>query len=252
MTALLHRECSAVAGRTRRTPRSVSLVAALAASALLTLTACSSAGDEEAEQQTPEEVLATAKQTLDETPGVRISLATADLPSGTTGIQSAEGVGVRPASFEGSITVVLAGQALEVPVIAVDGKVYAEIPFTPGWSDIDPGDYGAPDPAGLISTEAGFSSLLPATTAVEEGESVRGGANNDEVLTEYTGSVPDTAVKNVIPSASGDFDATYTVTEDGELREVVLTGAFYGSSAEPNTYTIGFEDYGTEQEITAP
>ena len=49
------------------------------------------------------------------------------------------------------------------------------------------------------------------------------------MLTEYTGTVPDTAVKNVIPSASGDFDATYTVTEDGELREVVLTGAFYGA-----------------------
>ncbi len=86
---------------------------------------------------------------------------------------------------------------------------------------------------------------------MEEGDTVRGGEDNKEVLTEFTGTVPGDVVKNVIPSASGEFDATYTVTSDGELREAVLTGVFYPDT-EPMTYTLGFDDYGTEKEITAP
>ena len=56
-----------------------------------------------------------------------------------------------------------------MPVRAVDGKVYAQIPLTPGWSDVDPADYGAPDPAQLISADDGFPSILAATTDLEEG-----------------------------------------------------------------------------------
>jgi lipoprotein LprG len=220
------------------------------ASAALLLTGCSG-GDSASAAPSPEEVMDLAKETLDETSGVSISLVTDDLPDGVTGLTAAEGVGTRAPAFEGSITVVLSGTDFNVPIVAVDDKVWAQIPLTPGWSDVDPGEYGAPDPAQLMSTDAGFSSLLPATTDLEEGESVRGGENNEEVLTEYTGTVPGDVVSNVIPSASGDFDATYTVTEDGELREAVLTGVFYPDT-ESMTYTLGFEDYGTEQDITAP
>ena len=56
---------------------------------------------------------------------------------------------------------------------------------------------------------------------------------------------------NIIPTASGDFDATYTITDDGELREATLTGVFYEDS-ESMTYTVTFDDYGTEKDITAP
>jgi lipoprotein LprG len=60
-------------------------------------------------------------------------------------------------------------------------------------------------------------------------------------------------VANVIPSAEADgsFDATYTVSDSGELRQAVLTGVFYPDS-EPMTYTVDFTEYGTEQEIAAP
>ncbi len=71
------------------------------------------------------------------------------------------------------------------------------------------------------------------------------------MLTEFSGTVPGDVVANVIPSAEGDFDATYTINADGELREAVLNGVFYPDT-ESMTYTIGFQDYGTEQEITAP
>jgi lipoprotein LprG len=218
----------------------------------LALSSCS--GDEatpEEEKKSPADVLAQAKQTLDDTSGVRLNLATTDLPTGVTGITKAVGVGTHAPAFEGSITVVLSGNTFEVPVVAVDRKVYAQLPLTPGWQDVDPTEYGAPDPARLMSHDAGFSSLLSATTDLEAGESVRGGQTNTEILTEYTGTVPDTAVKNIIPGASGDFDATYTVTDDGELREAELTGVFYKGSPSM-TYTIDFENYGTDQEIIAP
>jgi lipoprotein LprG len=192
-----------------------------------------------------------AKTTLDETSGVAITMTGEDLPEGVTAIRAAEGVGTHAPAFDGTLTVVLAGTDFEVPVVAVDDTVYAQIPLTPGWSDVDPAEYGAPDPAGLMSTEEGLSSLLPATTDLEAGESVRGGEDNREVLTEYTGTVPGDVVGNVIPSASGDFDATYTVTGEGELRSARLTGVFYPDT-DPMTYVIDFDDYGTEQDITAP
>ncbi|WP_432478625.1 LppX_LprAFG lipoprotein [Nocardioides sp. GXQ0305] len=222
----------------------------LLAAALLALSACS--GDDPADEgPTPEEVMADAKATLDHTSGVSITLATEDLPEGVTAIRRAEGVGTHAPAFEGTLTVVLSGTDFDVPVVALDGKVWAQIPLTPGWSDVDPAEYGAPDPAQLMSTDDGLSSLLTATTGLEAGDSVRGGDDNREVLTEYTGSVPGDVVDGVIPSASGDFDAAYTVTEDGELRTARLTGVFYPDT-DPMTYTIGFDDYGSSPDITAP
>lgn len=226
--------------------------AALSATAfLLSLAGCSEDSAPVGDENTPEEVMALAKKTLDETSGVEITLRADQPPEGITAISAATGVGTRAPAFEGELTVMLGGQPFDVPVIAVDGSVFAQIPLTPGWSDVDPAEYGAPDPAQLMSTDTGFSSLLPATDGFEEGESVRGGQNNDEVLTEFTGTVPGDVVSNVIPSASGDFGATYTISAEGELRTAKLTGTFYPDT-EPMTYTIGFDAYGTEQDITAP
>ncbi len=218
---------------------------------VLALVGCSGEETPVGEDTTPEEVMALAKTTLDETSGVRLDLRTDEVPTGVTGISAATGVGTHAPAFDGTLTVILAGQPFEVPVIAVDDTVWAQIPLTPGWSDVDPADYGAPDPLQLMSTDAGFSSLLTGTTELEEGESVRGGENNEEVLTEYTGMLPASVVSNVIPSASGDFDATYTISAEGELRTVELTGVFYPET-DPITYTIGFDGYGIEPDITAP
>ena len=232
--------------------RSLPVRAAVAALTLaLTASACSGDDDSGDDSQTPEEVLAEAKTTFDETSGVRITLRTDDLPEGLEGLIGADGVGTRAPAFDGTIKVRYAGFEPDVPVVAVDDVVYAQLPLSTGWSDIDPGEYGAPDPAQLMDPDTGFSSLLPATTDLEQGEQVRGGSDNRDVLTEYTGTVPGSTVENIIPTASGDFDAAYTVSDDGELREVVLTGVFYPDSASM-TYTIEFSDYGTSQDITAP
>lgn len=225
------------------------LVVALACTSVL-LTACSDDA-QVSDGRTPEEVMELTKTTLDETSGVTLTLASEGLPDGVTALVAAEGVGTHAPAFDGEITVVLGGAQLDVPVVAVDGTVWAEVPFTTGWSDVDPAEYGAPDPAQLMSTDGGFSSLLVATEGLEEGESVRGGEDNKEVLTEFSGTVSADQVSTVIPSAEGDFDATYRINADGELREARLTGVFYPDT-EPMTYILGFEDYGTEKDIVAP
>ena len=227
----------------------VVLAAALAA---FSLSACN--GDSKgggAGSESPEQVLAAAKKTLDETSGVRIALTTDDLPDGVTGIEEAKGIGTHAPAFDGTITVNLSGQAFQVPVIAVDGKVYAQLPLTTGWQDVDPSQYGAPDPAQLLQPDKGFSSLLAATSDLKKGKSVRGGAGNKEVLTEYSGTVGATTMQNIIPTASGDFDVVYTITDDHELRAAELTGVFYKDS-KPMTYVVTFDDYGTTKDITAP
>ena len=61
----------------------------------------------------------------------------------------------------------------------------------------------------------------------------------------------DAVMTNRIPTAQGDFDVTFAITEDGELRTATLDGVFY-SDAEPTTYVVTVDDYGTEQEIVAP
>jgi len=222
--------------------------------ALAGVTACTGGDDGSADpdETTPEDVVALAEDTLVETSGVQLRLATQALPDGTAGVLSADGVATHAPAFDGTLTVSLSGQSVEVPVVAVDGEVWAQLPFTQGFDKVDPTAYGAPDPATLLDPENGFPALLTATESPEKGETVRGGADNSEVLTEYSGAVPGTAVAEVIPSASGDsFDAVWQVTDDGELRHAELTGVFYAGT-DPITYTVDFSDYGTEQEITKP
>lgn len=237
----------------RMISRAAGIPVALALIGSLALSSCSGGGDKKVtEDKTPEEVLAAAATSLSETSGVNLTLSTTDLPDGVSGITKADGVATNAPAFEGTITVIFGGQSVDVPVIAVDDVVYAQIPFSPGWQDIDPGDYGAPDPATLINAETGFGSLIGVTSELEEGESVRGGADNTEVLTTFTGTVPGAAMKKVIPSSSGDtFDAEYLVSDDGELRQAVLSGVFYPKSTEM-TYTVDFADYDTSKDIAAP
>ncbi len=142
------------------------------------LAGCSEDDKPGEDDPTPEEVLAEAKTNLDETSGVAITLSTDELPSGVTGVQSAEGVGVHPSAFEGSFDLSVNGLPATAEVNAVDGKTYARNSLLlPDWADItdDLDRYGAPDPANFMDPETGFSVILSDTTGIKEGDSVRGG-----------------------------------------------------------------------------
>ncbi len=215
------------------------------------LASCSDGSSEQTSSQSPQEVLALASEKLTGTSGVHVTLETTSLPDGVSGISKAAGIVTQAPAFDGTITVVFAGQNADVPVIAVDDLVYAQLPFAPGWNKVNPKEYGAPDPSQLTGAD-GFPGLLDKTDSVKAGQSVRGGANNSEVLTTYSGTVPADAMAQIIPSSSGDsFDVEWQVTEDGELRMATLKGIFYPQT-EVMTYTVEFDDYGSEKDITAP
>jgi lipoprotein LprG len=221
--------------------------------AALVLSACTGedASSEKKGGETPEQALAAAKRTLDETSGVHLGLESDGVDDATTALLSGKGTLTDAPAFDGTIVVQIAGLKPEVPVIAVGGKVYAQLPLTTGWQEIDPTDYGAPDPAALMSPDGGLSSMLTATTGVERGDTVRGGAGNKEVLTSYAGTLPASSARVIVPSVAGDVRATYTLTSHDELRQAVLSGDFYGTGT-TQTYTVTLEDYGVEKDIKAP
>jgi lipoprotein LprG len=199
----------------------------------------------------PATALKTAGQKLADTSGVTLSLTTGDLPDGVEGVQAAAGTVTDAPAFDGTLTAVTSAGTFQVPVKSVDGTVYAKIPLTPAFAPIDPGDYGAPDPGLLTSADKGIPAILAATTDPASGDQVRGGTDNKEVLSTVTGTVPATAVANLIPGASGDFQATYGIADNGELRQATFKGVFY--SGKPSmSYTLVLTDYGTSTDIAAP
>lgn len=220
---------------------------ALLVAALLAVAGCSGSSEPEI---APEDRLAAAKTVLDETPGLTLSIEADRLPPGVDGLASGDGVATHDPAFEGSLEVVGSGITVEVAVVAVDGVVWAQLPFRQDFVEVDPADYGAPDPAALMATEGGLSSLLTAAEDVEEGEQARDG---ELVLTTYTATVPGSAVASLLPSADpqADFDAVFSLDEEERLTRVELTGPFY-PDAEDVTYVVGLTDYGTEKEIVAP
>lgn len=224
-----------------------SLVTLLLVPILLALSACSGAGEPEV---SPAERLAAAKTVLDETPGLTLSIEADQLPAGVTGLSAGEGVATHDPAFEGTLEVAGSGVSAEVAVVAVDGVVWAQLPFRQDFVEIDPADYGAPDPAALMATEGGLSSLLTQADGVEEGEQTRDG---ETVLTTYTGTVPGEAVGALLPSADpdADFEAVFSIDGEDQLTRVELTGPFY-PDADDVTYVVGLRDYGTEKEIVAP
>ena len=232
----------------RRGAAQVGLATAVAA---VLLTGCS--GDEPAVTDgEATEVLAEAKQQLDETPGFDFELSTDELPDGTSGILNATGTGVHePRGFEGTLTVRFSGITAEVPVISTDGRVYAKVPpLQTRWSEIEPADYDAPDPAALLDPDEGISAWLTEADGIEAGDRVRDGGT---VVTPYTARLPGDAVASVIPTAvsSSSFDAEFRIDEDGRMVGGSFTGPFYATGGDV-TYDLTVSGYGSDEEIAAP
>ena len=216
---------------------------------LVLLAAGCSGGDEEP-AASPEDTLAAAKTKLDDTSGVKLRLSTEALPEGVDGLVDATGVGTHAPAFEGTIDLSVNQLSLEVPVVAVEGLVFAKLPFTTKYTDVDPADYDAPDPAHLMDTTTGISSWLTEADDLEEGDRSREGST---VLSSYSGTLTGDVVAATIPTAdkAGDFPVTFRLDDEGTLRTVEVSGPFYGKKGEVD-YTVALTDYGTEKDIKRP
>ena len=224
-------------------------VAAMLAVALLA-SACTGDGEAEARAQTPAELLAAGRASLEKSPSVTFTLESQGLPGKAVGISAAEGTGrFDPPAFAGTLNASVQGVTGKVDVIAVEQDVYMKF-FTPDYNQIDPADYGAPNPAALFDTDTGITSLADKTTGLEKDAQVRDGA---DVLATLKGTVPGSAVADllVVGDRSGTFEITYGVTTPGqELRKVVLTGPFYAGST--STYTLRLKRLDQAVDIARP
>jgi len=191
------------------------------------LSGCTGDDGSESAGGDPAQRLETARKALDDAPSLQIRLATDQLPDDTQGLIEADGVGNHDPAFEGTVRVFAGGLGqVDADLVSVDGKVVAKIGFVPDFVPIDPADYGAPDPAALVSSTSGVSSWLTATEDPAAGEQSRDDA---DVLTTIDGSLPGEVVESLIPSAdpAADFDVTYRLDGDDDLRGTSITGPFY-------------------------
>lgn len=203
----------------------------LVAILLVVLVGCRDSGNNE---QPVGERLAAAKQAFDTARYIGFTLTTDGLPDGIGGLESANGTGTHEPTFTGEIQI-SQGLSFTAKLLAVDGEVYAELPFV-GWTKIDPADYGAPDPTVLMDRSSGLSSLLTGATATATDGSERSGT---AVLTRVSGVLPGNAVHALFPaSALTPFRAIFTLTDDNVLHSVSMTGRFYGADHDPSTYYI--------------
>ena len=227
------------------------VAAAAAALCALSLASCSS----DPEGTSPTELtaaqqLAAAKAKVDAAPSVHLKLDSANVPDGSSGVVSADGWGKHPPAFKGTFKVALQGIQADAEITSLDGEVYAKLPLIPGTNKIDPATFGLPDPAVLFAPDKGLTTLLTATTSPVVGDKVRKGS---EVLTTVSGKLPGAAVADLflIGDRNGTFDASYALTDSQELRQVTLTGPFFGPGT-TSTYTLTLDQYGKPVTITKP
>ena len=224
-------------------------VAAMLGVALLA-SACTGGEEAEARGQTPAELLAAGRASLEKSPSVAFTLESQGLPGKAVGISAAEGTGkFDPPAFAGTLNATVKGVTGKVDVIAVEQDVFMKF-FTPDYHQIDPTDYGAPNPAQLFDTETGITSLVDKTTGLAKDSQVRDGA---DVLATVKGTVPGSAVADllVVGDRAGTFEITYGITTPGqELRKVVLEGPFYAGAT--STYTLRLKRLDQAVDIARP
>jgi lipoprotein LprG len=226
--------------------RASALLLALVVVAAPGLAACSGGSEESAP-----DLLARAKKVLDDASSVHFVLDSENAPDTGNGLLSGEGDVRRPASFEGTLTILAAGTSVDVKVISVDDTVYAQLPFSSGYSVVDPEQFGVGDPADVLDPETGISQLLESAKSPKLGEEKRVGG---EVVREVTAQIPGDLVEQVLTSQdpSQPVEAVLAIAVDsGELRRAELTGPFF-TAEDDATYTIELSDFGADVEITAP
>lgn len=211
---------------------------------VLLLAACTGSSKPE---QDPRDALAAAKTRLDTTPGVHFTLTASPLPPTGTSLESAEGDAAPPSSsFSGEAKIKGSAFSATVKAISVGGVVYVKQPFAAGFVKVNPATLGLVDPGALLSPETGVSTFLTADPEVRADGSAR---VQGEVLDRYQATLPEIGV--LATDAKDVRAAFYLVPKTHELRQIVLTGAFFAADTQ-TTVTLTLTDYGKRVDIKAP
>jgi LppX_LprAFG lipoprotein len=219
---------------------------ALILTATPALAACGGGSSESAPH-----LLARAKTTLDKASSAHFLLASTGAPTTGTALVGGQGDIARPSSFQGTLKVLASGATVDLKVISVDRTVYAQLPFTTGYSVVDPAQFGFGDPGALLDPHTGISQLLAAATSAKLGDERRVGG---EVVREVSAQLPGDLVQQVLTSKdpSKPVHAQFSIVSDsGELRRAALTGPFF-SATDDATFTLDLSDFGAHVAITAP
>jgi lipoprotein LprG len=228
------------------------LPAALAV-AVLALTACSDDGDGGNGEETadnPQAQLDTAADLLNEATSVKFVVEGDELPDDGTVVVGGEGVAVPPSSFEGEIRIRAGALPATIKVVSVDGTLWAQLPLTSGFDEVDADELGFGDPGLLIDPDHGVSQLLTSGTEVTAADQVR---VDGEVYDQVESVLPGELVGEVLTIAdpSAEVQAVWAMDESGHLRQATLTGPFYDGGDE-QTYTVSLDEYDEPAEISAP
>jgi lipoprotein LprG len=196
------------------------------------------------------EVLAKAKTNFDSAPSVHFTLSTDSTPTSGDAVLGADGTLTHQPAFDGNVKVLLSGFNAEVPVVSVDGKVYAKLPLTPTYAPINPAEYSAPDPAQFADTSKGISGLLLKMDGLKKDGTERVGK---QVLTRYSGTLEGSYVAPIIPSAKpdGSYHTVVGINQDNQIVTLKVTGEFFSGGGD-ETYDLTFDDYDKSVKISAP
>ena len=237
-------------GRYRRDMRRC--LAALAACAVLGMSACSS-GDPakpEASEPTPAQRLAAAKQKADGASSVHLLITSRDVPADAEGILGADGVGTHRPAFKGILDARIKGVSAKVDTVAIGPDLWLKLPFTPRHVKTNPATWGVPSPAQLLSSDKGLTALITHTHSPSDAGSKREG---QEVLRSITGTIPGKEVAQILNTGdvNGTYQVSYGLTDpDGLLRKATITGPFFPGAT--STYDVVFDKYGESVDIKAP
>jgi lipoprotein LprG len=197
-----------------------------------------------------EAALAEAKKNFDDASSVHLKLSTESKPTSGDAVLGADGTLTHQPAFDGKVKVVLSGFNADVPIVAVDGKVYAKLPLTPKYAEINPSEYSAPDPAEFADTSKGISGLLLKMDDVEKEGTKRVGK---QVLTTYSGTLKGSYVAPIIPSAdeASTYKTVVGIDQDDRIVTITVTGEFFAGGGD-ETYELTFDNYDKSVKISAP
>jgi lipoprotein LprG len=199
----------------------------------------------------PQDLIATAKTTLDSTAGVHFDLTSTGAPQSGTVLVGGSGDVARPDGFTGTLKVSRSGLQFTIEVVSVGGTVYIKPPLVPVFAKADPKAYGFSDPGKLLDPSTGISQLLAELTSMKSAGQDR---FHSEVLDEVAVTLPGSAVEQVLTSADPAKPVTGKLgiaRKTGELRRAVLTGPFLDKNVQ-TTFTIVLDHYGQHPTISAP